>query len=246
MKKERYLDLMEIVKAEVDKFWGFTLDVYCENKTTKPLSFSVDDVIVNGYLSDPLWAKEVAAGKKSNDDINFSSTSFEEIGITTADEIIFTLKVRDAEDWMADALLKKTFTIYPTGLTAETVVYPERRTSADEQILVSNDKVLVVLIDTKNDNIWGYTLNCYIENKTDQALMFSWDDVSVNGFMIDPFWAKEVVPHARCYTGISFFESDFKKNKIETVDEIEFSFRIYLSDDWMAEDLLKETMKVKP
>jgi hypothetical protein len=80
--------------------------------------FSLDDVSVNGYMVDPFWATEVAAGKKSNNDVTFSSEAFEEIGIETADEIAFTLNVYDAVDWSKE-YVEDSFAIYPTGLRAE-------------------------------------------------------------------------------------------------------------------------------
>ena len=237
----------KIVKAEVDRIWGFQLKVYCENKTAdKNLMFSVDDVSVNGYMTDPLWAEQVAPGKKSNDEITFSSTALNKIGLTTVDEIEFTLRIHNYDDWKEDDIVNDVFTVYPTGLSADAVTIPERRTTATEQVVLDNDSVLFVILDTAEDSIWGYTLNCYLENRTDKTLMFSWSDVSVNGFMVDPFWAEEVAPGKRCYDGISFSKSGFEQNGITKVEEIEYTLRIYDSSDWKADDVYKETLKYKP
>ena len=237
----------KITRAEVDKIWGFTLKAYCENKTSdKTLMFSIDDVSVNGYMVDPFWAEEVAPGKKSNDDITFSSTSFKDNGITTADEITFILRVYDSNDWGADDYIRDTFTIYPTGLDSNTVVYPERRSTASEQVIIDNETICFVILDQEDDNIWGYTLNCYLENKTDKTLMFTWDDVSVNGFMLDPFWARSVAPGMRSYSGISFSSSGFEENGITDVEEIEYTMRVYDSNDWLGEDVFKDTLTYKP
>ena len=237
----------KIVKAEENKIWGFTLKVFCENKTSdKALMFSIDNVSVNGYMVDPFWAKEVAAGKKSNDEISFSSSSFKEIGIATADEIIFTLNIYDSDDWWADSFVKDTFRIYPTGLTADAVTYPERISTSTEQVVIDNDQVCFVILESGIDNIWGYSLHCYLENKTDKTLMFSWDDVSVNGFLIDPFWATEVAPGIRSYSDISFSKSEFEKNDIDSVEEIEYSMRVYDSDDWFGDDIFGDTLTYKP
>ncbi|MBQ9535022.1 MAG: hypothetical protein IJU78_04195 [Clostridia bacterium] len=237
----------KIVKAEVDKLWGFKLKTYCENKTSdKALMFSIDDVSVNGYMSDPFWAEEVAPGKKTNGDITFPSSDFEAIGLSFADEITFTLRVYDSDDWSADDYVKDTFTIYPTGLSASEIVYPERRISATEQVVVDNDDICFIILDQKDDSFWGYTLNCYIENKTDKRLMFSWDDVSVNGFMIDPFWAKGVAPGMKCYSGISFSTSDFEENSITEVENIEYTVRAYDSDNWLSDDIYNNTLTYLP
>ena len=237
----------KIVKAENDDIWGFTLKAFCENKTPdKNLMFSIDDVSVNGYMSDPVWATQVAAGKKANEEITFLTSSFETIGITTADEITFTLNVSDYDDWMADNLVADTFTIYPTGLTKDQIVVPERKTTAGEETILDDGNASFIILETDKDNIWGYTVLCYLENKTDKSLMFSWDDVSVNGFMIDPLWASEVAPGMRSYAEISFFDSYFEDNGITDVEEIEFLLRISDADDWMADNLYESVHTFTP
>ena len=112
--------------------------------------------------------------------------------------------------------------------------------------MVDNDDVTFVILDSEIDNIWGYTLHCFIENKTDKALMFAWNDVSVNGYMIDPFWAKEVTPGMRSYTDISFSEEEFEKNEIAAVEEIEYTLRAYDSNDWMDDAVYEETLTYTP
>lgn len=96
------------------------------------------------------------------------------------------------------------------------------------------------------DSIWGYTLKVFLENKTDKNLMFSADDVSVNGFMCDPFWACTVAPGKKANEKITFSEKSFQENGIEAVEEITFTLHIYDSNDFSAESVLKETFTVKP
>ncbi len=236
-----------IKKAETDPIWGFTLKAYCENKTSdKTLMFSIYDVSVNGYMTDPFWAEEVAPGKKSNDDISFPSSDFDEIGITSADEIVFSLRVFDYDDWTAEDLVHGVYAVYPTGLSADAVVCPERKTTASEQVIIDNDDVSFIILDQRDDSIWGCTFDCYLENKTDSTLMFSWDDVGVNGYMVDPFWAAEVAPGMRKYSGVSFPSSDFDEIGITAADEINFTLRIYDSYDWLADDYVKDVYAVYP
>ena len=103
----------KITSTGTDPIWGYTLQVYLENKTDVELMFSLDDVSVNGFMCDPFWASSVAAGKKANEEISFSDSDFEKNGITEVSEIVFTLTVYDANDWTADHLVSETFTIHP-------------------------------------------------------------------------------------------------------------------------------------
>ena len=236
----------KIVKAE-DSSWGFTLKTYCENKTAdKTLMFTTNQVCVNGYMIDPFWAKEVVAGKKANSEITFNSSDLKEIGISSPDEIIFELRVYNSDDWNADDFVKGVFTVYPTGKNPDEIVYPERKTTSDEKVFFDDDRITFVILNTKEDDIWGCTLNCYLENKTDKTLMFTWEDVSVNGFMIDPFWAREIPSGKRCYSGISFSKTGFEENNITKVEIIESTMRVYDSNNWLADNILNETITYEP
>jgi hypothetical protein len=235
-----------ITSIEESGFWGFSLKVYCENKTDKDLMFSWDKVSVNGYMIDPFWASEIAAGRRSNTEISFFDNALERCNITSVDEIVFTLKAYDSNDWLADRLVNEEFIIYPTGLDANSVVYSERQPTTTEQIIVDNESCIFIIESEETDSIWGYTLNCYIENKTSEPLMFSWDNVSVNGFMIDPFWSNSVQPGKRSYSDISFLSSRFEENSISVVEEIEFELRIYNSDDWTAPKIVEEKFTYAP
>ena len=105
---------VKITGVDPNGFYGYTLDVYLENKTNTTLMFAVDDVSVNGYMCDPYFAETVAAGKKSNTEISWFESDFEDSGITTVNTIEFTLKVYDDDNWDAAYLVEQTFTLYPT------------------------------------------------------------------------------------------------------------------------------------
>ena len=98
----------------------------------------------------------------------------------------------------------------------------------------------------EEDALMGYTLKVFLENKTEKELMFTLEDTSVNGFMCDPFWAETVAAGKKSNTTISWFETDFQDNGIETVEDITFTLRVYDNDDWMADDILKEVFTVNP
>jgi len=189
---------------------------------------------------------EVAAGKKSNSDISFSSDNLERASIPVVEEIVFTLRVSDADDWMADNLVNEEFVIYPTGLNAGSVTYPVRASVAGEQVFVDDENCTFIIESDGNDSIWGYTLYCFLENKTSANLMFTWDNVSVNGFMTDPFWATSVMPGKRSFSDISFSSSSFEENGISDVEDIEFTLRVSDYDDWSASALVDEVFTFIP
>lgn len=113
--------------------------------------------------------------------------------------------------------------------------------------ILDTDDVSFVIKGYEKDEMWGmWSLEVFIENKTEESLMFTWEDVSINGYMIDPFWAAEISAGKKENTSISFFLSDFEENDIVEVEDIEFSLIAYhLNEEtFEANNYVDETFEV--
>lgn len=118
--------------------------------------------------------------------------------------------------------------------------------SFPETTIIDNEHVTFKITAIDEDNLWGYTLKAYLENKTGQDLMFSLSDVSANGFMCDPFWATTVAAGMKANEEISFSGADFERSGITTVTDIEFTLDVYDANDWSAEHLVSDVFSVYP
>jgi hypothetical protein len=134
----------------------------------------------------------------------------------------------------------------PAGSSSSTQESTKPSGTSKEQVLVEDDNITVKFTGTQEDSLWGYTVKVYLENNTEKDLMFSVDDVSVNGYMCDPFWASTVAAGKKANEKITFSEAAFAENGIEAVEEISFTLHVYDSNDLMAESLLKKTFTVNP
>jgi len=237
-----------VLSAYKGTYSGFYLDMYYENKTTdKEMMFSLRDTIVNGYVISSFWIDSLEAGKSGNDRIRLSTEHMEQSGITSVDKIELFINVYDTDDWLADDFIDQKFTIYPTGLEDSEVISPDRPMFEDECILINNDEITIVILDTYEDSIWGYTMLTYIENKTlEKELMFSLQDVVVNGYNINSFWASSLLPKTKTVTTINLSESDMELADITTVDKIELYMRVYDYNDWFADDLMNSKYTIYP
>jgi hypothetical protein len=236
---------VKITEIDPDNLWGYTLKANLENKSAeKNYMFSVESAAINGVQCDPVFATEVAAGKKANSDISFSSSSLEEYGIQEYTDIELTFRVYDSDDWLADNVAKETVHIYPYG-TDKATTYVREAQSTDI-VLVDNDYVTAVVTGFDPDNLWGYTVNLYLENKTDTTVMFSVDNASVNGYMADPFYATSVAPQKCAFSSISWSSSDFEQNGISEVNEIEMLFKAYDSDNWQSDSYFEDVITLNP
>lgn len=235
---------VKITGIETDSIWGYTLKLFLENKTDVELMYTVDDVSVNGFMCDPFWASTVTANMKSNEEISFSEEAFDRNGIESPTEITFTLRVYDSNDWEAPYLVEQEFTIYPLGEAA--VQEYVREAGPQDIILCDNEYCTIIATGFVVDEIWGYTMQVYLENKTDVELLFSADGVAVNGFMCDPFWAERVTAGNRSNTELVWSEDAFVENGIEEVTEIVLPFRVYDNNNWETDDFVNETYTVNP
>ncbi len=110
-----------------------------------------------------------------------------------------------------------------------------------EKVFVDDENCTFKITGIEPDNLWGYTLKVDLENKTDKNLMFSLEDVSVNGYMCDPFWANSVQAGKKAKSDISFSVEEFEELGITDVEEIEFTLSVYDEDNWDTPHFVEET-----
>lgn len=237
--------VIKITEVEYSKITGYSVKVYLENKSAdKNYMFSVDSAAVNGVSSDPFFASEVASGKKANETLTFLDSSLENNGIVKYTDIELSFSVSDADDWLADDVVDEIVHVYPYGEDKAEVYVREAKST--DQVIIDNEYATVIVTGYEVDDIWGYTVNLFLVNKTDTEVMFNAEDVSVNGFMIDPFHAKSVAAGKCAFSSMSWDEASFSDNGIIEVEEIEMIFEIYDSENWDIEDYFNETITLNP
>lgn len=237
--------MIKITGIDQDNLWGYTLKVQLENKSTeKTYMYSVERAAINGVQCDPLFATEVAAGKKANDDISFINSSLEENDVGEYTDIELSFRVYDSNDWMADEVAKETVHVYPYG--EEKATRFVREAQSTDNVIVDNEYVTVIVTGYEQDDIWGYSVNLFLLNKTDKNVMFTVDEASVNGYMADPFFAITVSAGKCAFNAISWFDTTLEENDITQVEEIEFKLRVYDADNWLEDDLANETIVLNP
>lgn len=234
-----------VTGIDPDGFWGYTLSVELENRSAETTyMFSLSDAAVDGLQCSAFFAAEVAAGKKSVDSIYFSDDELEENGIGFTD-LELTFRVYDSGDWMADEVALETVHIYPYGEDkAETF---ERTPRDTDNVIVDNEYVTVTVLGYEEDPIWGYTVELFLENKTETEVMFSVDEASVNGYMADPFWAKSVLPGKCAFSSMSWYDTTLESSGVTgDIEEIEFVLTAYDYENWLADKFVRQTVVLNP
>ena len=229
-------DECSIVITELDPngVFGYTLEVELENKSSElTYMFAIRTASVDGVETDPLFASEVAAGKKSADEIYFTDTDLEENGLTDFTDIELTFYVYDSDDWLADPVAEETVHIYPYGEENASVF--ERGSLDTDTVLIDNDNITVIVTGYEYDSIWGYMVKLFLVNKTDGSVMFSVDEASVNGYMSDPLWAEELSGEKCAFSTIYWYDTELEEYGItdgSEIENIEFLLIAYDEDDF--------------
>ena len=224
---------------------GYTWQVYVENRTDKNLMFSFERVAVNGVMCDPYWAEVIAAGKKGNCEIVWLRDSLDQRQITDVRKVEFTLNVYNDDIYTEAPLMHDAFTVYPLGQDDSADKNIVRKLTLADQILVDNRDCTILVTGFEPDNSWGYVMNLYLVNKTDQDLVFNVDDSWINDNPCFTYWTEIVTAGNAAYSSILWEKADLEESEIQVVRKISLPMLVY-SDQETEEALIDETFKIKP
>ena len=229
-----------------DEWGNISFDVLCENKTEQDLTFRLENLIVNGWSVGGSLYADVAAGESSTANMDIWASDMELIGIENPDRVTAEVQIYNEDDWWNDIyLVREEATFYPTELDDSEIVVPERPSADGEIVLADDDNFTMVLLDSKVDELWGgFSIRAYVKNKSDRKLYVDWDEVSLNGVMIDPYCGMTIPAGQQTMTEISFAVNEMQDAGIETVETVEFNLRAM--DDATNEELFNQTMTYQP
>lgn len=228
-----------------DSALDYTWQVYVENRTDKNLMFSFERVAVNGVMCDPYWAEVIAAGKKGNCEIVWLRDSLDQRQITDVRKVEFTLNIYNDDIYTEAPLMHDSFTVYPLGHDEAADKNVVRKLTLADQILVDNRDCTILVTGFEPDNSWGYVMNLYLVNKTDQDLVFNVDDSWINDNPCFTYWTEIVTAGNAAYSSILWEKADLEESEIQVVRKISLPMLVY-SDQNTDGPLIDETFRVKP
>ena len=223
---------------------GFVIHVRCENYSIYNLAFNINYAVVNNVMFEPgtpegddYWTLEVGPLSNRESDIIFSAEKTAEYGLTSFDYVMLGLWVRNIDNWMDDPIYIGDEELYPgNNVTAngEGIHNVERRAAAGEQKIAEESKFNFTILGSEVRPNGDYVLKICIENKTWQNLTFNWDDVYVNGTLLDPFWAVETLPGTICYDDVIFTADNLAEKGVSSVSDVSFTMSVWDSKDWLS------------
>ena len=123
----------------------------------------------------------------------------------------------------------------------------ESGTASDfSQVLIDNDDLYFAIKSVRDNAALGYEWKVYVENRTDRNLMFSFEKVSVNGVMCDPFWAEVINAGKKGNCEITWMRDSLQEKQIGDVTEVDFTLNVYNDDDYTEAALMHDPFTVFP
>lgn len=106
---------------------------------------------------------------------------------------------------------------------------------AEDMTVVDNDQ-LAIKIRGFDEKLISYNMRVSLENKTDMPLMFTINNVQINGIDVPTLWALEVAPNTQSRSQVVWIdlEGDGVTGEIQ---QIGGTFRVYDANDWALPDV---------
>lgn len=207
-----------------DSIWGTGIKFLVENNSGKDYSVSTSEVIVNNCMITSLFSCQVAAGKKANDTLYLSSSELKAAGIDNIGQIEIYFYVYDSSSYT---------TVYEAECTTiKTSLFDKMDTTVNDagHELYNKDGIRIVGKYVDENTFWGSSVLLYVENKTNQNITVSCDDMSINGFMVTALLSSTVYSGKYAIDDITILSTSLEENNITSIDTIELKFHIYNND----------------
>ena len=211
---------------EEDSIWGTGLKLLIENNSTKDLGIGCKALIVNNYMLTDLFSSQVAAGKKGNETMYLSSTELKAAGIENIGQIEVYFYIYDSESYETIREFDK--------VTVQTSLFDSMDVKAmdDGQELLNQDGIRIVGKYVDEDSFWGAAILLYVENNSGKNVTVSCDDMSVNGFMMTPYFSSTVYNEKMSLDEITLMSSELEENGITSIEDVELKFRVFNPDTY--------------
>ena len=177
-------------------------------------------LIVNDYMITDLFSATVAAGKKDYETLDLSSSGLKAAGIDNVGKIEIYFHTFDPDTY-------KTITDLDC-VTIQTSAFDSMDSTPNDagQELYNADGIRIVGKYVDENSFWGAAVLLYIENNGGENRIIQCDDMSINGFMVTPYFSSTVYDGKKAIDEITLMSSELEENNITSVDEIELKFKI--------------------
>ena len=208
------------------EYYGPTLSLLVENESDKNVTVSTQNLCVNNMVFSSYLYADVNSGKKVYEDLHLYESDLKNMGITAIGTIEFTLDIyeTDTYDDIDESDVIKLVIDYKVSVVP--VI------SGDKLFSKNGFSVYAQAPISEDDDYYTYVKRLLVVNESNKNVYVRCQDVSVNGFMIDPYCSTTVPAGKAGYTNLYFSNDELEKNKIKSIEEVELYFAVQDSDTY--------------
>ncbi len=204
-----------------EEYYGPQINFLIENNSDKDIYISSGMVSVNNVVFANYFSTDVNAGKKTYEDMHFYEDDLKALDITELGTVEFRISISEQDSY--DEIL----TTDMIKLVLNDKVDLKREAKGEKIFSKEGITVYTEKCTKEDDDYYDYVTRFFVVNESSNDISLRLDDVSVNGFMIDPFCSTTVPTGKMSYVDLYFYKSDLDTNKIKEIEEVEFTFNIY-------------------
>lgn len=142
-------------------------------------------------------------------------------------EMQFSLHIFDSESW--DTYYDSDLITLKTSLAG---TYEQAYDDSGD-VCYDDGGIKIVVKGLSADGPWlGPSVIVEVINSGDTDITVQARDVSINGFMISPFFSTDVCAGKRAVNGVTFASSDLEANSIDAIETVELSFHVFDMNSW--------------
>ncbi len=143
--------------------------------------------------------------------------------VTTA-EITGTLSAEETtvQGESTSATEEASATQTATGTTAET----QKNNSSKEQTLVETEEFSIIVTDCVTDKVNGFTMNAYLENKTEDPIVFKVTASALNNKDMHPAFTQEVKTGESMTAPMTWSADKLKERRVTEVTEVKIELQV--------------------
>lgn len=108
----------------------------------------------------------------------------------------------------------------------------QKTEEANPVVILDNEDVTFTI-----KSVEGNAISIFCENKTDKTVLFTWEDASINGYMIDVMFSEKLLPGTKANSTGYIYEGGLTENGIKEIESITFKLLVMPEDGQDSYDI---------
>lgn len=233
--------LFRVESCDLTPNGDYLVNLVCQNRSGGAEMFTCENWCVDGWQILPFWGEAVAPGEERTFQVALPRQTMEKCGIAEPKSLCFDLRIFSQANLHQNYLVSTRCALYPTGEKPGNILAPEAPREGDDMVLADNNGCAMTITDFRRTADF-YEVDCLLENKTRQSMMFWVSGLVFNGVESEQVWAMKLTPGTKCAATLLL---DLPRTA-GYVRQLDMNLYICNCDEWFGRVWAQEQFRLKP